>query len=233
MAEENQSSAQDVDYELKRSVKSGMGLAVFAVVMTIVAIAAGIYIVIDKMTDEKRINDAVSQKCLTPADPKQGVIEDNNATAPEETIPDIADSTITPNVSDYIYVADWGVRIKKPEGYYVWYRVEPDTGSATKGRLALSASPSNAQTWQNYGDFDGGRGLLYIYRRDGNVTEWEAGGSTPMYLGSFDDYSYFYSGPQACSAHLVELGGDACQREEAIFNTLKDTMGNFDNWSTF
>ena len=40
MAEEDQSSAQNVDYELKRSVKSGMGLAVFAVVMTIVAIAA-------------------------------------------------------------------------------------------------------------------------------------------------------------------------------------------------
>lgn len=231
MAEENQSSAQNVDYELKRSVKSGMGLAVFAVVMTIVAIAAGIYIVIDKMTDEKRINDAVSQKCLTPADPKQGVIEDNNATAPEETIPDIADSTVTPNASDYIYVADWGVKVKKPSDYYIWYRVIPDTGSAYGARLQISGSKKDAQAWPNYGNFDNGGQLISVLRTT-NEHEFDQTGSAPILIGKVGDYYYFYSGPQACS-EAMQGNTEACQAENAVYNDLKTVFSDVNNWSTF
>lgn len=236
MQERNASVAQN-DAELKKSVKSGMGLVVFAVVMTVVALGACGFAIYTKATENKRIDDAVSERCLVPASSVEGVpvAGDPSSANITNNTNCISDNTnaATANASDYVYVADWGVKIKKPENYFVWYRVEPDTGSATKGKLVLSASPSDAQTWPNYGDFDNGHGLLYIYRRDGNVTLWEAGGSTPNYLGSFGGYSYFYSGPQACSSHLQEYGGDACQREQDVFNTLKDTMGNLDNWSTF
>ena len=233
MAEADSVKEQSDAYELKRSVKNSMGLVVFAVVMTVVSIAAGVYIVIDKMTDQKRIDDAVSKNCLTPADPSLAVptiddIDDDGGSSAS-----IATDTITPNASDYIYVEEWGVRIKKPADYYVWYHYEPDTGSSTKGKLVLSASPTDAQAWLNYGDFDGGRGLLYIYRRDASVTAWEDPGSAPKFIGSYNGYSYFYSDPQACSSHLVEYGSDACQREESVYNALRDTMTNLDNWSTF
>lgn len=230
MAEENQPSAQKVDYELKRSVKSGMGLVVFAVVMTVVAIAAGIYIVVDKMTEQDRINDAVSQKCLTPADAKQGVIDDGT-TAPETNIPDIADSTVTPNASDYIYVADWGVKVKKPENYYIWYRVIPDTGSAYGARLQISGSKKDAQAWVNYGNFDNGGQLINVLRTT-NPDEFAAAGSAPVLIGRVGDYYYFYNGPQACS-EAMQGNTQACQDENAVFNDLKDTFSNVNNWSTF
>lgn len=238
MVEENSSTpAQPVVAEAKKSGKN-VGLIVFATIMTVLALGAGIFIAIDKATEGKRIDDAVSQKCAsatkqeqTPA--SQGTpIEDNGSSSAATDCIDAPNST-TSNASDYIYIADWGVRIKKPEGYYVWYRVEPDTGSSTKGKLELSASPTNAQVWSNYGDFDDGGQLLTIYRRDGSVTEWEAGGSIPSPIGSFGGYSYFYSGPQACSAAVGDLGGDACQREQDVYNALKDNFTNLDNWSTF
>ena len=230
--EEKQATIENA--ELKSSVKKGMGLVVFAVIMTVLALGAGVYIVIDKTTDEKRINDAVSSKCVSKSDDNNSQIQpiDNN-NVPCGSNTDIADNTTTANASDYVYVEEWGVRIKKPAGYYVWYRYEPNTGSAVMGKLVLSASPTYAQTWQNFGDFDGGHGLLYIYRRDANTTQWEAGGSNPTYIGSYNGYNYFYSGPQACSSHLAEYGGDVCQREENIFNTLRDSMTSLDNWSTF
>ena len=230
MAEEDQSSAQKVDYELKRSVKSGMGLAVFAVVMTVVAIAAGIYIVVDKMTDEKRINDAVSQKCLTPADAKQGVIDDGT-TAPETTIPDIVDSTVTPDASDYIYVADWGVKVKKPSDYYIWYRVIPDTGSAYGARLQISGSKKDAQAWPNYGNFDNGGQLISVLRTT-NPDEFAGTGSAPVLIGQVGDYYYFFSGPQACS-EAMQGNTEACQAENAVYNDLKAVFSDVNNWSTF
>lgn len=231
MAEEDQSSAQNVDYELKRSVKNGMGLAVFAVVMTVVAIAAGIYIVVDKMTDEQRINDAISENCLTPADPKQGVptVDPDNGNG--TVVPDITDSTVTPDASDYIYIADWGVKVKKPSDYYVWYRVIPDTGSFPGAKLELSASHKDAQAWSNYGDFDNGGKLLQIVRTtDRNA--FDGVGSGPSLIGQIGDYYYWYYTPQACSA-AMNGDYDSCMRENDVFNAIKPTFADLNNWSTF
>ena len=63
MQEKNASVAQN-DAELKKSVKSGMGLVVFAVVMTVVALGACGFAIYTKATENKRIDDAVSERCL-------------------------------------------------------------------------------------------------------------------------------------------------------------------------
>ena len=72
MQEKNASVAQN-DAELKKSVKSGMGLVVFAVVMTVVALGACGFAIYTKATENKRIDDAVSERCLVPASSVEGV----------------------------------------------------------------------------------------------------------------------------------------------------------------
>jgi len=223
--------AESDAYELKRSVKNSMGLVVFAVVMTVVSIAAGVYIVIDKMTDQKRIDDAISKNCLTPADPSQAVPTIDDVDSGSGSSAGIATDTVTPNANDYIYVADWGVKVKKPSDYYIWYRVIPDSGSAYGARLQISAGKKDAQAWRNYGDFDNGGQLLNILRTT-NADEFENTASGATLIGQVGDYYYYYNGPQACSGAMM---GDteACQAENAVYNDIKAVFGDISNWSTF
>lgn len=225
MAEEGSAAMTQNDAELKKSIKSGMGLVVFAVVMTVIALGSIGFIIYNKVTEEKRIDDAVSERCVTPASSIEGPTISGDSSSVE-----ISDATNCVNSgdgassdSDYIYISEWGLKIKKPADYYVWYRFEPDTGSEVKGKLSLSASRKDAQAWANYGNFDGGGQIVSIYRMDHENTQVA---SAPKFIGKIGDYYYYERTPQACYS-------DDCEGELAAFNALDAVLSDINNYYAF
>lgn len=219
MQQENNTPVMQNDAELKKSVKTGMGLVVFAVIMTVIALGACGFIIYTKVTEDKRISDAVSEKCLTPADTTQAPVE--NSTTPSTEAPDIVSNTPV-QYTDYLYVGEWGLKIKLPEDYYVKYRYIPDTGSDTKGILELTASRKNAQQWPNYGNFDNGGAVIKVYRLDHENTE---PASAPKFITKIGNYYYYEVTPQQCA--LI----DDCAGEQAVFEALDAVFSNADNYS--
>lgn len=228
--EGNNSTSEQGNAELQKSVKSGMGLVVFAVIMTVVALAACGILIYTKATEDKRISDAVNSKCLTPADSSQAPVEGN--TNPSSDTPEIADNTTpsdnatpsdaTVNTGDYLYVGEWGYKIKLPSTHYVKYRYEPNTGSEHKGTLYLSAQDKNAQQWPNYGNFDNGGSVIQVFRLDHENTE---PASAPKLIGIFDGYYYYEARSQQCAVF------DDCENENAILNVLETTFLDANNYS--
>jgi len=217
---------QESPEDLKRSIKNGMGLVVLSVTMTIIAIGACAFAVYTRMSASESINDCAYR------DDTKTIKPDNvdPSSNPSIDTPEIAGDTEIVNTSEYLYVGEWGVKIKLPSDQYVWYRYIPNTGSQALGTLVLTADSKEAHEYHNYGDYDEGFGLLHIYRMEAGVTEWPGRESAPAYIGTFNGYSYFYSTPQSCSKLASQ--NNACQEEQNVFHTLRDTFINLDNWST-
>lgn len=229
MAEEGSAAMAQNDAELKKSIKSGMGLVVFAVVMTVIALGSIGFIIYNKVTEEKRIDDAVSERCLTPANSVEGpIVSGDSSDMVISNTTDCIDSddseptTSSVNTAEYLYIGEWGLKVKLPSDYYVKYRFEPDTGSEVKGSLALSASPKNAQQWQNFGNYDNGGAVIKVFRMDHENTELA---SAPKFIGKIGDYYYYERTPQQCAVI------DDCDRENAVYEALDAMFGDINNYS--
>lgn len=231
MADEMGTATVQNDAELKKSIKSGMGLVVFAVVMTVIALSSIGFIIYSKVTEEKRIDNAISERCLTPASAVEGVPVAGNpdgagTPAAMNCVNSDDANAASVNTAEYIYIADWGVKVKKPTDYYMYYRVIPDTGSFPGAKLELSASHKEAQQWANYGNFDNGGRLLQIVRTS-DQNAFDGVGSGPALIGQIGDYYYWYYTPQACSSSEQQY----CQQENDIFNAIKPAFADINNWS--
>lgn len=229
MADEMGTATVRNDAELKKSIKSGMGLVVFAVVMTVIALGSIGFIIYSKITEEKRIDNAVSERCVTPANSVEGPTISGN---PDDvTVTDTTNcinsdnsgtTTASVNSAEYLYIGEWGLKVKLPSDYYVKYRFEPDTGSVVKGSLALSASPKSAQQWSNYGNYDNGGAVATIFRMDHENTE---PASAPKFIGKIGDYYYYERTPQQCAVI------DDCDGEGAVFDALDAVFSDINNYS--
>lgn len=229
MADEMGTAAVQNDAELKKSIKSGMGLVVFAVAMTVIALGSIGFIIYNKVTEEKRIDNAVSERCVTPANSVEGpTVSGDSSDVPIADTTNCTNSdnsgtaTASVNSAEYLYIGEWGLKVKLPSDYYVKYRFEPDTGSVVKGSLALSASSKNAQQWQNYGNYDNGGAVVTIIRMDHENTE---PASAPKFIGKIGDYYYYERTPQQCAVI------DDCDGENAVYKALDAMFGDINNYS--
>ena len=158
--------------------------------------------------------------------PKPGNDDDDDA---DSTTPELIAS------SDYIYIGEWGIKIKIPEGLkgvsYLFesntYQIETDNGPVEMSTDTIYVSailddmtyiPDAFKLTQN----PTGLGLLTRHYSPSDLPG-------AQYIGKIDEYYYSYAHPQA----VFSVDETEQQQELSAANLIKDMLSDLDNITKF
>lgn len=181
----------------KKSSKAMLAGLICAIIVAVAGIGFGVFMMISAQDTEQSYKKQVSNL--------QSQISQLNAAAAGETItvtvndeevqlgPELAENT-----EDYIYVGEWGIKIKIPEGFNVTgYRYDD------VDRYNLGVSGSAVRIWGTTGNTVNDFANVDLNQSGlGNVLRYPKGtqfniGSAPELLFSDDNWSYYVVAPQA------------------------------------
>lgn len=210
--------------------KKGNGMLIGLVVLVIVALGGigfGVWAMINGNNQVADVN-----KQLTAANQQVDELKKQNdeladklAKQEQEKAEVEEDTSVKVNTEDYIYVGEWGLKIKVPKGLndvsYALERKEDNSVvlviAGVKGdndRLPDFANLSK-NTW----------GLLRVFRVT-KGTEMPLA-SPPTFIFSDGEYDYYHANPQAVYAESDEEK----DLEVESVNMIKDMLRNVDNYS--
>ena len=211
-------SVPDNEVVFRDSGKSGKGMAIGMVCLAILAaggIGFGVWAMLDGNQKVAELNQEV-------ADLNTQLSEKSVSATEVETEP--PEEAITENTSDYIYVGDWGMKIKIPaELKHVWYSYTlykdsaPQTGSLSVSGVAGETVPDFADPNVN----KDGLGIL------GRLAKSDEYGENSCPYGEFifeeDGYIYCYHHPQAVTSINEEDKQLELNSVDLIEKMFKDT----------
>ena len=205
--------------------KKSSAVALGMLCMTIAALAGiafGVWAMMDSESKKDELKSQISSLKTENAELKNNtnmIVDDAEETVDIETGYENVDST------DYIYVGDWGLKIGiSDELELVTYSY--DHGGAYTV-LSVSGATKDGQTVPDFAMLSNCK--LGVVERYSNYNV--ESGIVPSYYGdpfmSDDEYSYYYSGPQA----LCTSTPDYSQWELDSAEAIKDMLTDRDNYS--
>lgn len=215
----------------KKSSKAMLAGLICAIIVAVAGIGFGVFMMISAQDTEQSYKKQVSNL--------QSQISQLNAAAAGETITVTVndeqvelDPVTAENTEDYIYVGEWGMKIKIPEGFrWASYRFY-DSGTYTS-LAVLGADCTDAAACQNIpsfvdpagmGNFIGG--VTRMPRADFENQTVIDGSSAPVFSDS--NYVYVFNGPQAVSST-----DEATQAlEEKSAQMVQTMLKNPENYSS-
>ncbi len=200
--------------------KSGNSLKITTAIACIVAVCGigfGVYGMIQSFQKDNQISDLKVQ------------IMDSEGTATTIETSDEVETTMeneaAMDIADYIYVEDWGLKIKMPEDLKMisyMFQHYKDEGQEDRTSIVITGTKENIEQLPDYANLNKCHGLGSIGRRAKGSQV--VGGTAPVF--SDTNWDYYYDGPQVnCSTDADEL-----EQEESIVRLLKNTLTNPNNF---
>lgn len=214
-------------------------LVIILVILALIGAGVGAFALISNMDNK---NDRADQTQQTPA-----VGDKTTDTEPETS--DVADSEISSQApaqsqsssADYIYIGEWGIKIKIPENLHdVSYAFETSRfDNKTYQSVSVTGVASELDYLPNFADMhyhSGGLGSLGRYRVSDVVSgEVAVGNSVKLEPDGLDigvvfvdgDYFYSYSHPQAVVSENAEEQALEVKTAEVIEEMLRNNISKF------
>lgn len=200
--------------------KSGNSLKIATAIACIVAVCGigfGVYGMIQSFQKDNQISDLKVQ------------IMDSEGTATTIETSDEVETTMeneaAMDIADYIYVEDWGLKIKMPEDLkmisymFQHYKYE---GQEDRTSIVITGTKENVEQLPDYANLYKCHGLGSIGRQAKGSQV--VGNTAPVF--SDTNWDYHYDSPQVnCSTDVDEL-----KQEESIVRLLKNTLTNPNNF---
>lgn len=209
--------------EVKKKKKGcPIAVVIICLILAIGGVGFGIFEMLTinnvNQTPETPAPDEISCNC-----PDCIPSEENNDEEPGKT-------AIDP--SKYIYIGEWGIKIKLPTEIpqeYVTYLFEGPRNwldeSTPKGQLKIWAEKKGAQATSEYADYlINKEGMLIVTMADTSI---ECEGNCESLVKISDTLTINVPHPQATNSNTEEAG----KREAEIVNLLYETLHNPENYS--
>ncbi|MBQ3473986.1 hypothetical protein IJH24_00950 [Candidatus Saccharibacteria bacterium] len=221
--EQNTNTGEPMTPVVDNKQKNGNGLKIATAIACVVAVCGigfGAYGMIQSTQKDSQISDLKVQ------------IKDSEEATTTIKIPDEAETTIeneaTLAVTDYIFIEDWGLKIKMPEELkmisymFQHYKYE---GQEDRTSVVITGTEENVEELPDYANLNKCHGLGSISRRAKGSQI--VGNTAPVFSDA--NWDYHYGSPQVnCSENASEL-----EQEQNIVKILQDILTNPDNYSTF
>lgn len=192
-------------------------------------IGFGVWAMMDgnsRVEEAKKQCNSYETKCNVPDDNKSdNNSDDNNNDNGGSANTDSSDS------AKYLYVNDWGVKIKIPDSLMVLsykYRLDDIMYNT---HLELAGADKNGQDAPDFADIDKcSLGIVTRISKDKvNDDHLPASGSFGTLIMSKGNYNFYYNGPQAvCTEDESQT-----QREVNTVQIIKDMLTNSNNYVNF
>lgn len=206
------------------------GQIIGMVILTIVALAGVAFGVFGMMEKDKAEKNLAIK--ITEAGGKVTEMVTDKITSVDEngTVTEITDTNVTTeaiNPEDYIYIGEWGLKIKIPEELKnVSYKFQQKTpGDVQAGSLLVTGVLNSVEGMPNYAIIYGsgvscpGLGAIYRVEKPGelvvNVVE----------VFSDDNYNYYWSGPQSYCEQST------AKEEMNTSRVIQEMLTNRENYS--
>ena len=205
---------------------TGKGWKITTAIVSIMAICGvgfGVYGMIQSSQKDNQISDLKTQ--TENLDNKIADLETKEIEKVDDTITEDVNIP-NPTTDHYIYIGEWGVKIKIPEELkmisYAFQHYKY-AGQEDRTSVSVTGTTTDVDVLPDFGDIK--KCSLGAIGRLKKGTETLPGGL----IFSDNDYDYYYSGPQAlCSTNSSEQG-----LETTAANLIKQVLTNPDNYFTF
>ena len=149
----------------------------------------------------------------------------------DETVVEDDGTNDVANVADYIYVGEWGIKIKIPDSLStVSYRFSQEAGFTKVTVWGVDCSGERCQYFPDYADVNkntSGMGSIARYQKGTTFNE----GSGPALVFSDELYDYYQYHLQV--AYTIDNPSDESKWEMDGVNIIDDMLSNSDNYSKF
>lgn len=211
-------------------------LVIILVILALIGAGVGAFALISNMDNK---DDRADQTQQTPA-----VADKTTDTEPDTS--DVVDSEISSQApaqsqsssTDYIYIGEWGIKIKIPENLKQVSYAFSDFGERTS--LSIDGVASNAQYVPDFADIlrrSGGLGALGRYHVNEVVEgEVKVGGQVSISAEGFSpgeivfvdgDYFYTYTSPHSISSETEQDKALELETAEIIKQMLRNNISKF------
>ena len=206
--------------------KKGKGMIIGLVLLALIAaggIGFGVWAMMDGKTGREQLNSQIQSLQRQNSE----LLEEINSTS-NATTNDPSAGTVV-NTADYIYVGEWGLKIKIPEGLSsVSYRFGTRDGYTSVVVWGVDCSDGGCQYFPEYADVEKntfGMGSIARYPK-GTVFDV---GSAPTLVFSDEEYDYYQYHPQA--PYTLENPSDEATWEIRSTDIIGEMLSKPENYS--
>jgi hypothetical protein len=221
------------DVVLQDKPKKNHGMLYGMIMLAILAaggIGFGVWTMLDGNSRSQKKDEQILQLQSQLAEKSEVVVEDGTTVVDDES-GDSTTSTSVANSTDYIYVGEWGLKIKIPDSLStVSYRFSHEAGFTKVTVWGVDCSGGRCQFFPNYANVNENTyGMGSITRYPKGTTFNEA--SSPTLVFSDESYDYYQYHPQM--VYTTDNPSDEAQWEMDGINTIDEMLSNPDNYSKF
>jgi len=215
--------SQPVVESEKMSKKSVIGLIVLTII-ALAGVAFGVWGMMGKDQAEKDLAIKIKEAngTVTEIETDKIVSTDENGTVTEITDTNTTTSAVGPE--DYIYVGEWGLKIKIPEGLnkvsYVFRHAE-DSRMDTDSSLEVTGVLVDAYMLPDFAKLGecSGQGVIMRTGSDKEIS------NNAKLVYSDSEYKYWFSGSQSYCKQ------EAAEQEEEVRQKISNMLSNSENYS--
>lgn len=222
----------DVVFQDKPKKNHGMlyGMILLAI-LAAGGIGFGVWAMMDGNSRAQKKDEQISQLQSQLAEKSEVVVEDDTTVVDDDEGGDSTTNTSVANTTDYIYVGEWGLKIKIPDSLStVSYRFSHEAGFTKVTVWGVDCSGGRCQFFPNYANVnENAYGMGSITRYPKGTTFNEA--SSPTLVFSDESYDYYQYHPQMI--YTTDNPSDEAQWEMDGINIINDMLSNPDNYSKF
>lgn len=176
--------------------KKGKGAILGMILLGILAVGGisfGVWEMLDANTQKEQLNSQIST-LKQQNNELQGKLSEATSTSTTDIDVSIDTETVATDTADYIYVGEWGLKIKIPENLTVTgYKYAMLAGYAS---LELCGNTKSGQYFPDFADIDKNQSCLGSISRYPKGTEMSPA-SPPSLIFSDDQFDYYYRHPQS------------------------------------
>ena len=218
------SGGNDVVFQDKPKKNHGMlyGMILLAI-LAAGGIGFGVWAMMDGNSRAQKKDEQILQLQSQLAEKSEVVIEDDTTVVDDEG-GDSATSTSVANTADYIYVGEWGLKIKKPDNLTITGYVYSMLPGYTS--VKITGNTNGGQYLPGFADMSEQSPWLGIVSRYPKGTEMSPM-SPPALVFSDEQYDYYYTHPQM----VISTEESEKQWEVESTDAVQRMLSNKDNYS--
>lgn len=227
------SSGIDMSQGTPKKRVNGMLVAMICLgVAAVFGVGFGIWAMVDGNSQKEKYESKISILEQDNVDLKKK-LEDEDVTIEIDEVEDEEEPESVPvkkdNTKDYIYIGEWGMKIKlSDELTKVGYAFVQDNGATGVRVFGMKKRSENEDAFPDFANMNKNTIPLGTVTRYSKGTELPAA-SAPEWIFSDDQYDYYYSHPQAVYSNTEDEGN----WEIDSVDVVKDMLKNEGNYSSF
>ena len=229
---ESSKPGSDVVFQDKSKKSHGMlyGLILLAI-LAAGGIGFGVWAMMDGNSQVAKKDEQIASLNRQLAEKSEVVVDDGTTVVDDDEGGDSTTSTSVANATDYIYVGEWGLKIKIPDSLStVSYRFSHEAGFTKVTVWGVDCSGGRCQFFPDYANVnENAHGMGSITRYPKGTTFNE--GSSPTLVFSDESYDYYQYHPQM--VYTTDNPSDESKWEMDGINIINEMLSNPDNYSKF